>query len=470
MTTIPKLNTTIFILIIISIMISFDNSWGFLEAYVASYLRLFNQNITITFVHVLYTISMAIQVLGAFLFRPICLKYGYREGLAICFFLVTIGLIIQYLSTSIYPLFITMALFGIAVSVRTLINGFLMMCLMPENPGFASGLGNTGGPLGPIYWSHASLAMQNPENKPPAILVMEGEREAYYFDEEIAMNCQRFYVFQAFVMFLLGVLLPPLVINPKGKFSQYSVWWQKFYVEKENKKTQPLLEQETETEIQQKSLDKTKEQENQGQLSKIELSNISDKESEQELHKRFKHKLFSIEFILLFQMLSFSVATSLIFIINIKAFGLSNFSDAAISHLSYMSCSLSVTMRFGAGYLVDKFGIVVIYRLQTIVNITTVVLFYLYQDNLAFFYYTISMFYVTKVSFATFIGSVTVIVYGFDLGMKLQSVMHCTFAMAGIMAWILDAFVLNALGIGFQCMYLVIVNLIIFIVVAKYFN
>jgi hypothetical protein len=105
------------ILIFIGVMMGLDFGWGYIEPYITSYLRLYSDSITTSLVHILYTIMLVSQIIGAQLFRPISVTFGYREGIAICMIIFATGLVICGLTTSIWIMFIGMVFLGIALAL-----------------------------------------------------------------------------------------------------------------------------------------------------------------------------------------------------------------------------------------------------------------------------------------------------------------------------------------------------------------
>jgi nitrate/nitrite transporter NarK len=72
----------------------------------------------------------------------------------------------------------------------------------------------------------------------------------------------------------------------------------------------------------------------------------------------------------------------MIFMINIKNFGLQYHSDQEIAQTSLVAMPASVVMRPCIGLLIDKFGVRIIYRIMAGVTIVTVIVFYLFMDNI----------------------------------------------------------------------------------------
>jgi nitrate/nitrite transporter NarK len=72
----------------------------------------------------------------------------------------------------------------------------------------------------------------------------------------------------------------------------------------------------------------------------------------------------------------------IIFIINIKNFGLQYYSDQEITKTSLFATPASFVMRPCSGLLIDKFGVQIVYRIIAGVTIVTVLVFYLFMDNI----------------------------------------------------------------------------------------
>lgn len=230
----PHIKISACVLIIVSFIMALDSGWGFVELYIASYLHRYNQSITTSSVHILYSILQISQLLGAQIFRPICIKLGYREGISICFLFQSSGLFMCYFTTSIYGFIIPVIFFGTATGLRTLVNSFLMIALLPNNFGFAAGLGNAGGAFSIVYWSYLSLSILNPHNKHPTIIVQEGERTLRYFDSEITNQVPNFFVIAGIIALIAGIFQPLQVKNPPNQKSLIENLFTKILGKKKN--------------------------------------------------------------------------------------------------------------------------------------------------------------------------------------------------------------------------------------------
>jgi hypothetical protein len=72
--------------------------------------------------------------------------------------------------------------------------------------------------------------------------------------------------------------------------------------------------------------------------------------------------------------------------INIKNFGLQYYSDQAIAKTSFVATPAAFVMLPCIGILIDKFGVLIVYRIIAGVTIVTVLLFYLFMDIMWVFY------------------------------------------------------------------------------------
>ena len=121
----------------------------------------------------------------------------------------------------------------------------------------------------------------------------------------------------------------------------------------------------------------------------------------------------------------------LIFIINIKNFGLQYYSDEAITQTSLVSMLASFLMTPLSGLLIDKFGVLIVYRVIAEVTIVTVLVFYLFMDNIWVFYLCVMLFYGSHASMNTLITISTSFIYDHEVGKRLQKYMYCAFAVGG---------------------------------------
>jgi MFS family permease len=137
----------------------------------------------------------------------------------------------------------------------------------------------------------------------------------------------------------------------------------------------------------------------------------------------------------------------LIFEINIKNFGLEYYSDHAITQTSLVAMPASLIMTPFSGLFIDKFGVRINYRFIAGVTIVTVLVFYLFMDNIWVFYLCVTLFNGSDASMNMLITISTTFIYDHEVGKRLQKYMYCAFAVAGgITVLIHDNTVLQIFG------------------------
>jgi predicted MFS family arabinose efflux permease len=141
------------------------------------------------------------------------------------------------------------------------------------------------------------------------------------------------------------------------------------------------------------------------------------------------------------------MSSLMIFMINVKNFGLRYYSDQAITQTSFVALIASFAMRPCIGVLIDKLGVRIAYRIIAGVTIVTVLVFYLFMDNIWVFYLCVMLFYGSYSCMAILIIISTSFVYDHDVGKRLQKVMYCAFSAAGCTTVLIhDNFMLQIFG------------------------
>jgi hypothetical protein len=137
----------------------------------------------------------------------------------------------------------------------------------------------------------------------------------------------------------------------------------------------------------------------------------------------------------------------MVFIVNVKNFGLRYYSDKTITQTYIVVILISLATGFFNGLFIDKFGLCIVYRTISGVLIMTVLTFYLFMDNIWVFYLCIMLFSGLNVSLNTTVTVSTTYMYDHEVGKRLQKYMHCVFAVGGIVAIVInDNIVLQIFG------------------------
>lgn len=164
-------------------------------------------------------------------------------------------------------------------------------------------------------------------------------------------------------------------------------------------------------------------------INLFETNNNKNDEDEQ-----YYKALKSLQFIMLFLTMSFSISSCFIFQMNIKNFGLNYFSDEILTKTSIVGSISFFIMRFTIGAIIDKFGMKNVYRTIIILVVINFLMFYSFMDNIFMFYICIFIFYGLHASLSTSITISTSFIYGHNVGKRLQAWMHGAFSGGGILA------------------------------------
>lgn len=126
-----------------------------------------------------------------------------------------------------------------------------------------------------------------------------------------------------------------------------------------------------------------------GRASAIDIPIVPD----QNLDDEYKQVTKSKNFILLFVILSYTIAYPMFFSMNVKTFGLGYFGDATIGKISFVGSAVMFACKMTSGYFLDKYGLIKIYKISLGVSLIAVILFDKYRDNVYMFYLIYIIFY-----------------------------------------------------------------------------
>ena len=89
-----------------------------------------------------------------------------------------------------------------------LVAAFMVMQLLPKNPGMSSFCAGLGTSCSPIIIGFLLQIMVNPDNVIPSIAVREGERQIKYFDREICDRLFMFFIVVGSYIIVAGIIGP----------------------------------------------------------------------------------------------------------------------------------------------------------------------------------------------------------------------------------------------------------------------
>lgn len=115
--------------IIFSMVNGVHDGWGYIEPYIASYLRQFDSEIGVGKVQWLYFVILLSSVVSGFTLIPIKDRIGYKGGIWLSFMLLGAGFIVCGFSKKFEQMVVGFFFIGLGITIQFLMNGFLMMSL-----------------------------------------------------------------------------------------------------------------------------------------------------------------------------------------------------------------------------------------------------------------------------------------------------------------------------------------------------
>ena len=315
---------------------SFNKSWGFLEVYLASWLRFFDIETTISDVHGLLMLILCSETVGILLFPVLNTRFTVKFMTSICMCLVSFGFLLYSYCSSMKILMIASLLIGASTGLRQLVISFIMVEILPNNTGFAAGLGAMTSSFSVLLFTTFGQYVMNPHKKNPTIEIQEGERAAYYFDYGVASQ----YPWYTFYLFCMCIIIATCVVP------LLSLKVSKIVKKKED------IEQKKVPQI--NSIAYISDRKGKANSAVMEKETGSEKNSPGTNIFRIA---LSANFIGLFALLSFITCIPIFFNMNLKVLGLKYFNDTQINRLGFLQTFCLLCSRLLGGWIVDKRGI-----------------------------------------------------------------------------------------------------------------
>lgn len=139
-------------------------------------------------------------------------------------------------------------------------------------------------------------------------------------------------------------------------------------------------------------------------------------------------------------------------VINLKIVGFQYYTDSQLTTIALIASISSAFGRFLSGYFLDKSGIINVVRFVSILSFVNIIFYYFLQDHLIVYTLNISVFYGMIACVGTFNTMIVVIMYGVDLGMKMQALTAAVPAFAAVFIWFFDVYVFGKLGLEALCL------------------
>ena len=443
---------TVFIMIFVALTTSFDAAWGFLEPYFASYLKTYNDSLTTSQIHLLYSITQSSQILGSLLFRPISIYFGYREGLWLSLTCMGLAYIFISFSTTLNSMIIPGILIGYSTGSRMAHGAFQLISLFPENPGTATGIANVGSPMSIFYLGTLSNFVLNPNNYEATISVQEGVRVNKYFDHRVTDKFTEFWYYLGIFTVIFGFIIVPIMKSPEKMYSQIdyisTTCFNKNSLTKKEDLNIPdnqVILNESNDKLKITSFEKNKDilneleklsAQSQGSLKQKDINNPDNFLELKELKKskendnkdvksnnekdEFRKLLFSSKFIGLIISMAVFLATVMVNHINYKVIGLTMYDDRTLSSFGIISTICTCVGRFFAGVIIDKLGFTRSFRIYLLVFMINLIQYYYFKHILVVFFFCFGIFNLSTGYVITTFSVSAVVIYGVETGAKQQ--------------------------------------------------
>ena len=318
----------------------------------------------------------------------------------------------------------------------------------------------------------------NPNNYDPTISVEEGNRISKYFDERVTDNFSSFWIYLGIFTIITGFVLTPIMKAPDNMFSIMNyisssfcnIFKKKTVSEKDlqdlttNLVSENIIEKFDSQKVARK---KSEEMFNELEIisAKSQVSekffqeNNEDKKNGKELkdlnnptenetlpQESFKEALFNPKFTILMISMSIIFGTITCNNINYKSIGLAMYDDRTLTSFGIVSTISTCLGRLFGGYLIDKLGLK--NAMKCLLATMTVALFFLqfFRNYLLVFFSCYAIIAFCTGFILTTFNCAIIIVYGVELGAKLQSFLGIMPLLNGLITQLYDRYVLSQFG------------------------
>jgi len=351
--------TNFCIMFLIAMTIGYAKSWGFIEIYLTSYLRLTDPEITTSYTHSLLTIMLTSEFIGMAIFPWLKLRLSLKPIVFVAFVFFSSGFWIYTFTTNWIMLIFASISIGIAHSVRALVLNFLAVAMMPDSKGFAIGVANLGSAFGPALYAMCGQMVMNPNHRQPDVLATEGAQVVKYFDKGIAEYFPLYMGLVAMVSTCMGMFLVPLmtVQEPKKKKTVRSRKNSEKVTPEEAKTHTGSIESDDASKNRwEKAIDEVNQSQEEAPIPDTPQKKTT-LENPEEVKSTGKAILKTMSFWGLYGIITFLIAIAVFFNMNVKKFGLQFLNDTDVHILSIVYTVSLILARMCCGGLIDKFGL-----------------------------------------------------------------------------------------------------------------
>lgn len=118
------------------------------------------------------------------------------------------------------------------------------------------------------------------------------------------------------------------------------------------------------------------------------------------------------------------------FIQNIKNIGYKYHSDLMLTYVTYFTVAVSFVVRLYVGILADKYGPLCIWKYALFLGVIALVVLSTFMHNITCYYICIALFFAVNGTYHTLIASISCMLYGQEIGIRLQGYMFLSRALS----------------------------------------
>mmetsp|Transcript_15587 Transcript_15587/g.28331 ORF Transcript_15587/g.28331 Transcript_15587/m.28331 type:complete len:439 (+) Transcript_15587:2858-4174(+) len=190
------------------------NAWGMIVAYLASYLRLYDDAVSVSSLGIGYSFSFITLGFGLMLNVKLIIHIGSKLTCLVGVFCMSFGLMVcsfltnQWLFNAVFSVFV-----GLGVGTSMMAASYEVCKHFTRNTGFYMGLSVVGHGLGPLVFCLLFTYICNPDNRVPDISVQSGQSNVLYFDREVAERVPSALIMCGLFIAVVGVLGSMLIYS-----------------------------------------------------------------------------------------------------------------------------------------------------------------------------------------------------------------------------------------------------------------
>lgn len=210
---------TVFGIFIFSMLLSYFHSWGYINTYYCSYLKLFDPSITMLHVNFILTTMYFSEMFFWYAADYVKQKQNYSGAQCLGMFFLFLKFCCMSLTPNYFVWLMTNIIAAFCTCCYDINSTRLLLEWFPGQIGVAGGLNSTGFSFG-SFWAFLAYWIINPQNQSPTIDLQEGYRLTKIFDESVAMNVPSFLHTCCIICLVYSVVVLFVIKNDPNKYRE----------------------------------------------------------------------------------------------------------------------------------------------------------------------------------------------------------------------------------------------------------